>query len=413
MKIIHFADLHLGVENYGHTNPLNGLSTRLEDFLKALDELVDYALAEKVDLVLFCGDAYKTREPSQTQQREFAKRIRRLSEGGIPLFLVIGNHDLPNAIGRATAMEIFDTLSVPNVTLAGKPEVVTVQTKSGPLQIAALPWVRRSALLSREDTRDLDFTQINERLQQILTGIIVQQATQIDPSLPAVLAAHVWVMNAKLGTEKSMSIGQEHMLLLGNVANPAFDYVALGHIHRGQVLNEKPPVVYSGSLERVDFGDEDDPKGFYVVEIQRDPASGQKTTSCTFHPVQARRFFTLRIEIDPDDADPTATVLDRMESNLAKIEDAVVRIEISLPAALAGRLRDEEIHRLAEGAYFLTITRDIRREVRLRLGKSNLEGISPQEALKAYLESKYSPERTKQLLEEGEKLIQAYNQKTG
>jgi exonuclease SbcD len=410
MKIIHFADLHLGVENYGHINPENGLSSRLEDFLKALDELVDFALAEKVDLVLFCGDAYKTREPTQTQQREFAKRIRRLSEGGIPLFLIIGNHDLPNAIGRATAMEIFDTLSVPNVYLVGKPGIHKVSTASGEIQIAALPWVRRSALLSREDTRNLDFNQINERLQQILTGIIAQQASQIDPSLPAILAAHVWVMNAKLGTEKSMSIGQEHMLLLGNVANPAFDYVALGHIHKGQVLNEFPPVIYSGSLERVDFGDQDDQKGFYIVEIGKDPASFIKNTAYTFHAVQARRFFTLKIEINSDDLDPTTTILRQVEANLAKIKDAVVRIEISLPAVLSAKLRDEEIHRLAAGAYYLTISRDVRREVRLRSGKSNLEGISPEEALKAYLDARYPPERAKILLAEGEKLIQEYNQ---
>src|SRR5512137_557180 len=123
MKIIHFADLHLGVENYGHVNPLNGLSSRLEDFLKVLDELVDYALAEQVDLVLFCGDAYKTREPSQTQQREFAKRINRLSSNGIPIFLLIGNHDLPNAIGRATSTEIFDTLAIKNVYVSSKPDI--------------------------------------------------------------------------------------------------------------------------------------------------------------------------------------------------------------------------------------------------------------------------------------------------
>ena len=411
MKIIHFADLHLGVENYGHVNPLNGLSSRLEDFLRVLDELVDYALAEQVDLVLFCGDAYKTREPSQTQQREFAKRIRRLSEGGIPLFLIIGNHDLPNAVGRATAMEIFDTLSVPNVYLAGKPGIHRVPTRSGDVQIAALPWVRRSALLSREDTRNLDFNQINERLQQILTDIITQQASQIDPVCPSILAAHVWVMNAKLGTEKSMSIGQEHMLLLGNVANPAFDYVALGHIHKGQVLNEFPPVVYSGSLERVDFGDEDDEKGFYVVEIAKGSGSAKRATTCTFHPVQARRFFTLKIEINADDLDPTATILRQIEGNQAKIEDAVVRIEINLPSSLSARLRDEEIHRLAQGAYYLTITRNTHREVRLRLGKNNLEGISPLDALRAYLESKYPPERAKLLLAEGEKLIQSYNQK--
>ena len=64
----------------------------------------------KVDLVLFCGDAYKSREPSQTHQREFAKRINRLSINNIPIFLLIGNHDLPNAIGRATATEILGSL---------------------------------------------------------------------------------------------------------------------------------------------------------------------------------------------------------------------------------------------------------------------------------------------------------------
>ena len=244
-----------------------------------------------------------------------------------------------------------------------------------------------------------------------MTNIIGQQAAQIDRTIPAILAAHVWVMNAKIGTEKSMSIGQEHMLLLGNVANPAFDYVALGHIHKGQVLQENPPVVYSGSLERVDFGDEGDAKGFYIIDIQQNLQTGQRQVKYTFHPVQARRFFSLRIEIKPDDLNPTATVLQNIEPKLAEIEDAVTRIEISLPAELSSQLRDDEIHRLAAGAYHLTITRDIHREVRLRLGKSNLEGVTPQEALRAYLTTKFSPERAKILQEEGEKLIQEYNNK--
>ncbi|MQY67529.1 MAG: exonuclease SbcCD subunit D, partial [Dehalococcoidia bacterium] len=85
MKILHFADLHLGVESYGRIDPTTGLSSRLLDFLKALDQLVDYAIDNKVDLVLFCGDAYKSREPTQTQQREFARRIYRLSSSGIPI----------------------------------------------------------------------------------------------------------------------------------------------------------------------------------------------------------------------------------------------------------------------------------------------------------------------------------------
>ena len=92
MRILHFSDVHIGVENYGRTDPDTGLSTRLIDFLSTLDEVVDCAIDERIDLALFCGDAYKSRDPSQTHQREFAKRIARLASEGIPVFLLLGTH---------------------------------------------------------------------------------------------------------------------------------------------------------------------------------------------------------------------------------------------------------------------------------------------------------------------------------
>ena len=69
MQILHFSDVHIGVESYGRTDPVTGLSTRLLDFLQTLDECVGYAIDNQVDLVVFAGDAYKSREPSQTHQR--------------------------------------------------------------------------------------------------------------------------------------------------------------------------------------------------------------------------------------------------------------------------------------------------------------------------------------------------------
>ena len=68
MKLIHFSDLHIGVENYGMLDPDTGMSTRLLDFLAAYDEFVQYAIDNRVDAVLFAGDAYKNRDPSQTHQ---------------------------------------------------------------------------------------------------------------------------------------------------------------------------------------------------------------------------------------------------------------------------------------------------------------------------------------------------------
>ena len=407
MKILHFADLHLGVESYGRIDPATGLSSRFLDFLSALDQVVNYALEEKVDLVLFCGDAYKSREPTQTQQREFAKRINRLSTSGIPVFLLIGNHDLPNAIGRATTTEIFDTLTVKNVYVSNRPDIYRIPTNSGVIQIASLPWLRRSGLLNKEDTKNLTFEQINQIAQEKLTNIIAANIPKLDPKLPSILAAHVWVSGAQVGSERSMTIGQEHMLLLSNVANPAFDYIALGHIHRHQVLSQNPPVVYSGSLERLDFSEAEDDKGFYLVEIEPDKETGKRQVSFDFHPVIGRQFLTINIDIEPQDADPTSTVLRAIAEQEDKSRDAIFRLNISLPAEIEGQLRDNDIRNALKEAHYFTIAKDIKRETRLRLGKWTAEELTPLDALKAYLESKkVSPERTKLLLKYGEKLIQ-------
>ena len=414
MKILHFADLHLGVESYGRIDPDTGLSTRLLDFLAALDQVIDYALENKVDLVLFCGDAYKTREPTQTQQREFAKRINRLSTSGIPIFLLVGNHDLPNAIGRATTTEIFDTLAVKNVYVSNRPDIYHIPTSSGVVQIASLPWLRRSALLSREETKNLAPDQINQRLQQVLTNIITANIPKLDPKLPSILAAHVWVTGAQVGSERSMTIGQEHALLLSNVAHPAFDYIALGHIHKHQVLSHNPPVVYSGSLERLDFSEEEDAKGFYLVEIQPDRETGKRLVSFDFHPVTGRRFLTISVSIEPQDAAPTATVLKAIAEQEEKVRDGVVRLQIVLPAESEGQIRDSDIRNALREANYFTITKEVKREVRPRLGQWTAEEITPLDALKAYLESKkVTPERTKVLLEYAEKLIQEQRTRQG
>jgi exonuclease SbcD len=410
MKILHFADLHLGVETYGHTDPTTGLSTRLIDFLASLDKVVDYAIENTVDLVIFCGDAYKTREPTQTQQREFARRINRLSSNDIPIFLLVGNHDLPNAVGRATSTEIFDTLSVKNVFVSNRPDIYKIPTRSGTVQVASLPWLRRSVLLSREETKNLDFEQMKEKLQQALTSAIELNISKLDPKLPAVLAAHAWVAGSQIGTEKQMTIGQEHVLLLSSVANPAFDYVALGHIHRHQVLSENPPVVYAGSLARLDFGDEADEKGFYLVDIEPGKAGGQRQVSFEFHPVEGRRFLTVEVSLEAEDTDPTATVLGATAGQEQKLEEAIVRLNITVPSSLEGQLRDGDIREALQGAHFATVARETVREARLRLGQFTAEEILPLDALKKYLETKKtSPERTKVLMEYGERLIREEN----
>jgi exonuclease SbcD len=402
MKLLHFADLHLGVESYGRLDPATGLSSRLGDFLSALDELVDYALSSEIDLVLFCGDAYKSREPSQTHQREFAKRLRRLVAAGIPVFLLVGNHDLPNAIARATTMEIFDTLEVENVTVANRPGTFTIKTRNGPLQIVALPWVRRSALLSRDDHKNLTPDQLNQRIEQILTQRVAAEIRSLDGKLPAILAAHVTLSTADLGSERGMMIGREHVLLQSNVARPAFDYVALGHIHKHQLLSQQPLIVYPGSLAAIDFSDEGEEKGFYVIELDTTRTQGERLTGYQFRQVKVRPFITIAVNAIAEN--PTAMVLRalaRKETN-----DAIVRVEIKVSASHEAMIQEAEIRKALKDAHFVTITKDVEREHRIRLSQRPAEVMTPLETLRAYLESKKtSPDRTKVLLEYGERLV--------
>src|SRR5712692_989218 len=110
--------------------------------------------------------------PSPTQQREFAARIRRIRAAGIPLFILVGNHDLPNAAGRANSVEIFDTLAVEGVTIATSFGVYNVETLAGPLQIVALPWVLRSALLTRDEYKNLSLLDLNNLMLDKVSRIL-------------------------------------------------------------------------------------------------------------------------------------------------------------------------------------------------------------------------------------------------
>src|SRR5512140_1864423 len=125
MRLLHFADAHIDMSNYGRHDPETGLPVRVLDFLKSLDIIIDTAISEKVDLVIFAGDAYRDRSPAPTFQREWGKRIIRLSKAGIRTLLLVGNHDISPALGRAHAIQEFDTLEIPHVTVLAKPQFLS------------------------------------------------------------------------------------------------------------------------------------------------------------------------------------------------------------------------------------------------------------------------------------------------
>jgi exonuclease SbcD len=426
MRILHLSDVHIGVENYGRTatqedldalpkhfapgvdrDQYLGVSTRLLDFLSTLDAAVDHALNHGIDLVLFAGDAYKARDPSQTHQREFARRIVRLSQAGISVFLTVGNHDLPHSANRATAVEIFPTLQVQNVTVGDSLNTYLVSTRAGDVQVVALPWVRIGQFMARDETRNLTLERITREVERRLTDLLKIEVESLDPSLPAVLCAHVTASGAVASSERSMMLGTDHVLNLGTLADPSFDYVALGHIHKHQVLTQHPLVVYPGSLQRIDFSEEKDTKGFCVFDLDPSKPRGERISGFQFQPVDARPMLTVDVRVRPgqDPTDATLTAIERHSGD--GLSGAIVRLRVEMPAEAEPAFRETAVRQaLAPAHYVAGIDRRVQRDRRTRLGTETAESLSPMEALRRYLESRNTPaDRQRHLLEYGERLI--------
>ncbi|CAN5680332.1 exonuclease SbcCD subunit D [soil metagenome] len=406
MKLLHFADLHLGIDNYGTQDAATGVSSRSLDILRALDRIVDDAIAEPFDAVLFAGDMFKNRDPSPTLQRELARRVARLVEAGIPIVMLAGNHDIPGALGRATAGEIYTVLNIRGVHVVRELSALRLETASGPLNIVAVPWVTRSMVLVRDSMRALGDVELDEAIRAGVSHEVRHLASQLEPGEPAVLLAHVSLQGADFGLERALMLGRDVTLGSDDLSASAFDYVALGHIHKHQALGNRPPVVYSGSPERIDFGEEDEPKGYVRIEIDLDGTD--RRAAWEFVELPARRFVTLRVDATGDE--PWLQIERNIESNGERIRDAIVRITITIDADHEAEIGAGRIRRLL-GAHepFAIAGSKIESEEdrRARLEVDLDEALDQSSMLVRWIESRgYAADRSKLIERLGEDLIQ-------
>ena len=393
IKLIHLADVHIGMENYGRLNPETGLNTRLHDFLDTLDEAVNRAIEERVDAVVVAGDVYKSRDPSPTHQQQLARRIIRLIKNDIHVVLVPGNHDTPMATGRATSVDIFRELELPNVTVMRRIAAERIITRSGPLQVVSLPWLTRGTLLAHDEYRNLPIDELLQQMQAIIDEALPRLSGGLDPSIPAVLVGHAHVFGARVGAERLLTLGNDPMLNASMLDLPNIGYHALGHIHKHQAVVSGPrPAVYAGSINRVDFSEEDEKKGFVLVELQAGKSEWEMV------PVKARPFLTIRVE--PLGDSPTEEVVKAILRAGPRIENAIVRLQLSGPRARLQAIDEREVRRELASAHFLTpIQRDYTDEARARVLGSELQGKSPLDLVALYFERQnVGAERRDQLL---------------
>lgn len=379
IKILHLSDIHMGSGfSHGQINPETGLNTRLEDFVQTLACCIDRAIAEPVDLVLFGGDAFPDATPPPYVQEAFASQFRRLADAEIPTVLLVGNHDQHTQGQGGASLCIYRTLGVPGFVVGDRLETHRIQTINGIVQVMTLPWLTRSTLLTRPEAEGLSMGEVNQVLGDRLRVAIEGEIRQLDPNLPTVLLAHLMVDTASYGSERFLSVGKGFTVPLPLLTRPCFDYVALGHVHRHQVLCEQPPVVYPGSIERVDFSEEKEDKGFVLVHLQ------QGQTRFEFCPVAVRCFRTIEVDLSAAE-NPQATLFAALQPEL--IQDAVVRLIYYLRSDQLDTIDQPALHQMLSPAHSYTIRPELVSQFsRSRVPELGAGGsLDPLVALKTYL----------------------------
>jgi len=386
VKLLHFADAHIDMANYGQHDPDTGLPLRVMDFLSSLDEIVQSAIDQNVDLVIFAGDAYKDRKPSPTFQREWGKRIIKLSHAGILTLLLTGNHDISPSTGRAHSIQEFDTLEVPHVRVLSKPQFLSPADLDGlPIQVLALPWLSRSGMMAALEMSAVDPKEVYEKLGERLAEMVENWLLQADPTLPIILTAHASVEGASYGAERLVMLGKDLVLPPALVKDKRLDYVALGHIHKPQNLNEgaHPPVIYPGSIERVDFGEAGDKKYFILADISK---GHSKVTWQELKNIRPFLDILVRIDSEKDINQKIQAAIPGED----KLKGAIVRLTIEFKKEWESLIDESSLRKMAESAFEFQLNKRHQANVRGRLDEGVIGSSMPlSELLNIYWKNLY------------------------
>lgn len=399
IKLIHVSDIHFGSgESHGTINPETGLNVRFEDFSSAFKRVVDYSIENNADVFLFSGDAYKTATPEPVYQQAFALQLKRLSDAKIPTVLLVGNHDQILKGGSSHAMSVFQSLEVPRVKVIQTPQILKIKTKQGPIQIVGMPHITRHFLMTQEKYAELSPSEVDRELLRLADEILKGFYEELDPALPAVATAHMMVDMARAGAEQELMVGYSMTFPSSLFLDERLDYVALGHVHGHQVLRQENPVIaYAGSLERVDFSEENEDKGFIEADIERGKVQWR------FHSIGPRPFVTVEANLC-DSAEPTEALIRQV---LPKAKPgAVLRIKYRIQQE---RLREVDENRVREALPYLLSLR-FKPDLVVHERPRRMEQISeksvlqPLAALETYLNER-APERKDALMKRAQQLV--------
>lgn len=304
IKILLFADTHLGFDY--PIRPRIERRRRGYDFFSNFDYILQYAIDNKIDIVVHGGDLFfRTKVPGRIVSMVY-ERLLKFAEQGIPIFIVPGNHEssrLPESL----------LTQHPNIYIFSKAETYTLNIKGVRVSLSGFPFVRHN---------------IRDKFNSIINKLN-DDTTPADIKL---LCMHQTVEGAQVGPSNFTFRNGEDVIRIKDLPEN-FDCILSGHIHRMQILpknfkntNRIPPLVYPGSIERTSFAEKDEEKGFFKINFCND-GEVWNLDKLEFVKLPARPMVDLNFYCDSLNG---STIKVKLKSLLLKIDrNAIVRINCS------------------------------------------------------------------------------------
>ncbi len=280
IRFIHTADWHLGARGIPFVDDL-GVPLQFRWVEDAARQMVDFIAGRGADVAFLCGDILNSRNPTPTVENILAGILRNIVSAGAQVVYLLGNHEYTTS--GVHPAKIYSTLGVEGITVIDRVGVYPIEVKGKVLYVAALPSVPGD-----------------------VSAMLREVSVRVEGKAPAVLVAHGYVVGAKLSGSDFPVSPDEATIKLSELTELPVAYAAMGHIHRHQRLWSNPPVVYSGSLQRVNFAERDEPKGFVYGEIYEE--NDVWRARWEFVPVKAVDF--VQLEVDLSDVDSPMELLE-------------------------------------------------------------------------------------------------------
>ncbi|WNG14815.1 exonuclease SbcCD subunit D [Cystobacter fuscus] len=238
MHVIHFSDTHLGFAESSRVSSGSGVNLREQDAYDAFNTVIEEAVRRHPDLVIHAGDLFHTPRPSNRALVTAMAGFKRLSEAGIPVVLIAGNHSVPR---MSTTASIFEALCLlPGIRAAYQQRYEVFEV--GNAAIHCVP-----------------HAPTDEALRDALSQVRAREDKRFN-----LLVTH----GAVRGTVEDLSLGEFNEVAISRdtmARFSGFDYVALGHYHKH--TQAAPNAWYSGSTERFSVKEAGYPKGFVEVTL--------------------------------------------------------------------------------------------------------------------------------------------------